>query len=91
MDWKRVDQEKPPLQKHILIGTVDYYGDSNNFKWKKGYIYRPFDSDKEMNPNIYKVIYFCEHAETSKTETLSPYMFWCDVEVPKHPDLEKKK
>jgi hypothetical protein len=85
MKWKLVKDECPPLNKSILIGIINYYGDRNEFEWFATRIFKPFDRNPESHPDLYKYYNIEE-----QVKTLSPYYLWCEVEFPDHEDLKKR-
>lgn len=72
MNWKKVSEEMPPVDKYILIGRIRYYGDKNEFNWIKTIICHPFLTDRKYNPD-----YFYFHHEDEIYE-LSPNFYWAD-------------
>lgn len=75
MHWKKVSQEKPPINKSILIG---YFHCADEFRWFDVVVKRPYDTDKKYNPNyyVYKV-----HLRENERD-LEDDFYWCEVDTP---------
>lgn len=53
LEWKRVDEEIPPIGQDILLGTF-IYGVPPKFEWWISRIYRAYNDDKKYNPDYYE-------------------------------------